>query len=258
MNMRSHASFVVGIVLLAVSACAPLDTTEQVCRLMPELDSSTVALDRAFDDLAATDPGVLESSLSVLIDTITSLLDGAPTEIESSLSTLDRSYREVRLALINVDFDGKIAVNDAATTNALSNLRRSDVIRASERLEAFVEERCSTRFDAPIPPALGDGATLPTPIQTPEETDEYPFVVEDEPSSLTAYGFLLVNGRGVTLSDDEAECVGRSVSIAAQDVGNPDDATLDALVSQALSRCQGGASTSTTVPEVSASTTSGD
>lgn len=243
---RAAAHGVMWAILCSVAACAPLDTTEQVCRLMPELDSSTVALDRAFDDLAATEAAVLESSMSVFIDTVSSLLDNAPTEIESALTTLDRAYREVRLALINVDFDGKIAVNDTATTNSLANLRRADVIRASERLETFVEERCRTQIDSPIPPAMGDGVTLPTPIQTPEEADEYPFVVEDEPSSLTAYGFLLVNGREVVLLDDEAECVGRTVSEAAQGISRPDDDTLDSLVTQALTKCRGGASSSTT------------
>ena len=213
---------------------------------MPELDSSTVALDRAFDDLAATEASVLESSMTVLIDTISALLDGAPPEIEGSLTTLDRAYREARLALVNVDFDGKIAVNDTATNNSLSNLRRADVIRASDRLETFVEERCRTKIESPVPPALGDGATLPTPIQTPEDSDEYPYVVEDEPSSLMAYGYLLVSGREVTLTDNEAECVGRTVSEAAQSISSPDDSTLDALVTRALSKCQREAPSSTT------------
>ena len=246
MKSSCRAALVGAALMVSFTGCAPLDTTEQVCRLMPELDSSTVALDRAFDDLAATEASVLESSMTVLIDTISALLDGAPPEIEGSLTTLDRAYREVRLALVNVDFDGKIAVNDTATNNSLSNLRRADVIRASDRLETFVEERCRTKIESPVPPALGDGATLPTPIQTPEESDEYPYVVEDEPSSLTAYGFLLVSGREVTLTDTEAECVGRTVSEAAQAISSPDDSTLDALVTRALSNCQREAPSSTT------------
>lgn len=245
MNPFLQRSLVGSLSLILLSACAPLDTTEQVCRLMPELDSSTVALNRAFDDLAATEESVLKSSMNVLIDTISSLLDGAPTEIEGSLTTLDRSYREVRLALMNVGFDGKIAVNDDATNNALASLRRSDVIRASEKLESFVEQQCRTKFDSPIPPAQGDGATLPTPIQTPEEADEYPFVVEDEPSSLAAYGYLLITGRDVTLTNDEATCVGRFVSNAAQGVANLDDVVLENLITQSLMKCRGGATTST-------------
>ena len=245
MNPYVHRSLFTSLSLMLLSACAPLDTTEQVCRLMPELDSSTVALTRAFDDLASTEESVLESSMNVLIDTISSLLDVAPNEIEASLTSLDRSYREVRLALINVGFDGKIAVNDVATSNALASLRRSDVIRASEKLEKFVELECRTNFESPIPPARGDGATLPTPIQTPEEADEYPFVVEDELSSLAAYGYLLITGRDVTLTNDEAICVGRFVSNAAQGAANLDDVVLESLVSQSLMKCRGGATTST-------------
>jgi len=258
--MTVRFRFAMGAFLFSVgfSSCAPLDTTEQVCRLMPELSSSTVALDRAFEDLAATEASVIESSLTVLIDTISSILDDAPSEIETSLATLDRAYREVRVALINVGYDGKIAVNDSATAIALSNLRRTDVIRAGERLEVFVDKRCLTTFDSPIPPAMGDGATLPTPIQTPEEADEYPFVVEDEPSSLTAYGYLLVSGRGLSLTDTEAECLGRSVSAAAQEFSNPDDAMLDSLVSEALLNCRGGVPPTSSVPKTSNSTSLGD
>ena len=244
MNRFLQSSLVGSLAFILLSACAPLDTTEQVCRLMPELDSSTVALNRAFDDLAATEESVLESSMNVLIDTISSLLDGAPTEIEGSLTTLDRAYREVWLALMNVGFDGKIAVNDVATSNALASLRRSDVIRASEKLESFVERQCRTKFDSPIPPAQGDGATLPTPIQTPEEADEYPFVVEDEPSSLAAYGYLLITARDIILTNDEAICVGRFVSDAAQGATNLDDVVLENLVTQSLMKCRGGITTS--------------
>jgi hypothetical protein len=214
---------------------------------MPELDSSTVALDQAFDDLAEVDPAVLESSLEVLIDTFASLLDAPPVEIESSLEVLDRAYREVRLALINVEYEGKIAVNDSATMNALSGLRRSEVLRANGRLETFVEQRCDTELETPVPPALGDGATLPTPMQTPDEVEEYPFVVEDQPSSLTAYGYLLVNGRDVTLDDATAECVGRSVSNAVQEGVAVDDDSLEALVSRALAECTVSSGTSTTI-----------
>lgn len=229
-------------------ACAPLDSTNQVCRLMPELDSSTVALAVAFQDLAEVDSAVLESSLTVLLDTLNSLLDSPPTEIESSLLALDRAYKEVRVALVNVDFDGKIAVNDAATINALSGLRRSNVIRANQRLELFVEQRCDADLEAPVPPALGDGATLPTPIQTPEETEEYPFVVEDEPSSLRAYGYLLVAGREILIDEVQAECIGRFVSNAALETGSIDDSTLAALVDRALDECTQTPPTSTVSP----------
>lgn len=225
------------LTMISTAACAPLDSTGQVCRLMPELDSSTVALSQAFGDLSTTDAAVLESSLNVLIETIDSLRENPPAAIESSLSTLDRAYREVRVALLNVDYDGAIAVNDLATINALGNLRRGDVIRASASLEKFVESNCRTDFNSPLPSAMANGPTLPTPIGVPGEVEEYPFVVEDEPSSLTAYGYLLVNGRGIELTDQQAECVGRTVSDAAQGISNPDDTTLDALVKQALSKC---------------------
>lgn len=232
--------------VLASAACAPLDSTGQVCRLMPELDSSTVAIAVAFEDLAQVDSAVLESSLSVLIDTLNSLLESPPSEIEDSLLVLDRAYREVRVALINVDFDGKLAVNDAATINALSGLRRSDVIRAFQRLDRFVAERCNADLESPIPPAMGDGTSLPTPIQTPDETEEYPFVVEDEPSALTAYGYLLVAGREIVIDDAQAECVGRSVSNAALESGSTDDSVLDAMIDRALSECTVSSATSTT------------
>lgn len=245
---RFASLLVLPALVLPFVGCAPLDSTRQVCRLMPELDSSTVALDRAFGDLAKVDPAVLESSLNVLIDTFSSLLDAPPAEIEEALAVLDRAYREVRLALVNVDFDGKIAVNDLATINALSGLRRSDVIRANDRLETFVEQRCNTELESPVPPALGDGDTLPTPIQTPDEVEEYPFVVEDEPSSLTAYGYLLVSGREVTLDDTQAECVGRTVSNAVQDGVAVDDESMTVLVSRALDKCAGSTATSSTVP----------
>ena len=122
------------------------------------------------------------------------------------------------------------------------------MIRANDRLETFVEQRCNTELESPVPPALGDGDTLPTPIQTPDGVEEYPFVVEDEPSSLTAYGYLLVSGREVTLDDTQAECVGRTVSNAVQDGVAVDDESMTVLVSRALDQCTDSTTTSSTLP----------
>jgi hypothetical protein len=228
---------VCGLAMIVLGACADLESSTRICRLMPELESSSVALDRAFDDLTLVDGSLLQSSLTVLGETLDAMRDGAPTEIADSLDTLDRAYREIAQALANVDFDGKLAINDSASLNAIESLKRSENLRASQRLERFVEERCQRTFDAPVPPQFGSGTTLPTPIQIPEETEEYPFVVEDEESALASYGYVLIADRDLVVDATQAACIGGVVTELSLTVSVPDDESLKRFIDVALERC---------------------
>jgi hypothetical protein len=236
MNMRLRF-ILCGTFAILMSSCADLESSSKVCRLMPELESSSVALDRAFDDLAMVDSSLLRSSLTVLGGTLAAMREDAPLAIAESLETLDRAYREVNQALANVDFDGRLAINDGASLNAIDGLKRSENLQASQRLERFVESRCKRSFDAPVPPQFGGGTTLPTPIQTPTDSEEYPFVVNDEESVLASYGYVLVADRGVSVDKVQATCIGRVVGELSLAVTAPDDEDLDRFVDDALERC---------------------
>lgn len=223
--------------MTVLMSCAELESSSRICRLMPELESSSVALDLAFDDLSAVDPTLLRSSLAVLGETLSGMLEGAPLEIADSLETLDRAYREISQALANVDFDGRLAINDSASLNAIDSLKRSENLRASRRLENFVEDRCRRAFDAPVPPQFGGGTTLPTPLQLPDNSEEYPFVVDDEDSALASYGYVLVADRGVVVDAVQATCIGRVVTDLGLAVTAPDDKALERYIDIALGRC---------------------
>ena len=226
-----------GVLLVMTSSCGELESSSRACRLMPELESSAVALDRAFDDLAMVDASLLRSSLTVLRDTLSAMREDSPLEITESLEVLDRAYREVAQALANVDFDGRLAINDAASLNAIEGLKRSENLRASQRLERFVQDRCQRTFDAPVPPQFGGGTTLPIPIQIPEDTEEYPYVVNDEESALASYGYVLVADRELVVDESQATCIGRVVSDLSQNVVAPSDDDLARFVDVALQRC---------------------
>jgi hypothetical protein len=213
---------------------------------MPELQSSSVAVDGAFADLASIDGSVLQSSLAVLGETFSAMRVDAPAEVAASLEVLDRAYREVTQALANVDFDGKLAINDATAIDAIQNLKRSENLRASRVLERFVDLRCKRTYEAPVPPQFGGGSTLPTPILNPEDLEDYPFVVDDEESALAAYGLLLVANLEVSLNYTQAACVGRVVTDLGQSVTRPDDASLVSFVGIALAACAPPSTTTST------------
>lgn len=235
--MRLHL-VVCGLAMVILGSCAELESSSRICRLMPELESSSVALDRAFDDLSTVDPTLLRSSIAVLGETLAAMREDAPLEVADSLETLDRAYREITQALANVDFDGRLAINDSASLNSIESLKRSENLRASRRLENFVEQRCRQAFDAPIPPQFIGGTTLPTPIQLPDGSEEYPFVVDDEDSAFASYGYVLVATREVVVDVDQATCIGRVVTdLGLASGAAADDDALNQFIDVALARC---------------------
>lgn len=228
--------------LITLLGCADLESSDRLCSLMPELQSSAVALDQAFADLSRVDSAVLQSSIEVMVATVESIAEDAPSSIDPSLETIDRAFREVRQALRNVQFDGKIAVNDTAVLNAIDALKRSDYLAASRRLDSYVADECERSYEAPVPPQMGSGTTLPLPIQDSQAPEEYPFVLENESSALAAYGFMLLANRELTASTEQAICVGKVVTDLSQDqvdagVIELDDLALEKFLDVAIRRC---------------------
>ena len=80
-----------------------------------------------------------------------------------------------------------------------------------------------------------------------EPPEEYEYLFDDEPSALTSYGYLVASTRSVSLTEEQARCVGQSVTEAAQTVVL-DDPGFEAAVLTAFRRCEvpGYAAPSTT------------
>jgi hypothetical protein len=231
--------FVVGcavLIALVLSGCSRADEVSSLCRRAPELESSLVAVNEGLGNLGATSSAVLQSSFAVLLDTLSVMRELPPREVQGSLDTVERAYREVYVALRNVYWDPSLAESDRNVSLSLANLTRNDNVRAIADLEKFVAERCSGDLYASAPRIDGDATTLPSPVPIVDPPEEYGYVFDDEPSAMASYGYLLANSRGVFPTEIEAQCVGKFVTEAAQ-VSIFDDDAFGRVVNAAFQVC---------------------
>jgi hypothetical protein len=245
-NVRS-LSIVSFAVASMLAACSTVDEVSAVCRRSTELESSLVAVNEGLGDLTGTPSAVLQSSFAVLLDTLSVMLELPPREIRADLETIERAYRETSIALRNVYWDPTLAETDNSVTRSVENLSRSDNVRALDDVKDFIVANCSRDLNATAPLVGGDATTLPAPVPVVEPPEEYEFLFDDEPSAMASYGYLLANSRGVSVTEEQATCIGRSVTEAAQATVF-DDPGLDAAVAVAFRACavDGFAVTTTT------------
>ena len=227
-----------------LSACSRNAEVSALCRRSPELESSLVAVNENLANLGAASSGITQSSLAVLLDTLGVMLELPPREARENLEKVERAYREVSIALRNVYWDLSLAVNDMNVLLSLENLSREDNVRALNDLERVIERLCAKSLDAEAPLFDGNSTTLPPPQVVVEPLEEYEYLFDDEPSAMASYGFLIASGRGVTLTPEQAVCVGSRVTEAAQSA-ILDDNQFESAVSEALSACSTSSSVAT-------------
>ena len=232
---------------LAITGCSRTEEISALCLRSPELESSLVAVNEGLGSLGDASSAVLQSSFAVLLDTLGVMLELPPPDVRGDLETVDRAYREVYVAMRNVYWDPSLAATDANVSRSVENLSRTDNVRALDDLKEFIAEWCARELDATAPLVAGDATTLPAPVPVVEPPEEYEYLFDDEPSALTSYGYLVASTRSVTLTEEQARCVGQSVTEAAQTVVL-DDPGFEAAVLTAFRRCEvpGYAAPSTT------------
>jgi hypothetical protein len=246
-RVRVRATLVVVGVALTLVGCSRTEEISALCLRSPELESSLVAVNEGLGNLGGTPSAVLQSSFAVLLDTLGVMLELPPPDARGNLETVDRAYREVYVAMRNVYWDPSLAATDANVSRSVENLSRNDNVRALDDLNDFIEEWCAREIDATVPLVAGDATTLPAPVPVVEPLDEYEYLFDDEPSAMASYGYLVASARSVSLTEEQARCVGQSVTEAAQ-LTVFDDPGFEAVVTLAFRECgvAGFAPTSTT------------
>jgi hypothetical protein len=124
-------------------------------------------------------------------------------------------------------------------------------VKALSGLQNLVGRLCRGEIETAAPLVAGDATTLPAPVIVVEPLEEYAYVFDDEPSAMQSYGFLIANTRSQTVTVAQAECVGKSVTEAAQ-IMVIDDDQFDTVVDLAFRGCGVtgfGQSTPTTTSE---------
>ena len=237
--MRRFRLTAFSVVLLV--GCGATSSTTATCALGPEFESSVVAADAAFSNFSKTTPRQLQSTMSVLLLSLTRMREAAPNDIAQPLESAERAYSEVSIALQAIAWDTSIADSDPLVAQSLQVLSRTETIEALSDLREFFAEACKTELKA-LPARNDVGATtLPTPIGNidPDTFNENSPDFDTEESALRAYGLYVADQVGEEVTNEQAICLGSELVEASESASEFTPEQYDAFVIDAIARCVG-------------------
>ncbi len=229
------------LISLLLVGCGVTSSTKATCALGPEFESSVVAADAAYSNFSKTTPRQLQSTMSVLLLSLSRMREAAPSDIASSLERAERSYSEVSISLQAIAWDTSIADSDPLVAQSLQVLSRTETIEAMSDLREFFAEACKTELKA-LPARNEAGATtLPAPIGNidPDAFNEALPDFDTEESALRAYGLYVADQVGEEVTDEQATCLGSELVVASESSLAFTPEQYDAFVIDAITRCVG-------------------
>ena len=227
--------------LVLVVGCGETSSVTATCALGPEFESSVVAADAAFENFSKTSPRQLQSTMSVLLLSLSRMRDVAPNQVATPLENAERAYLEVSVALQAISWDTAIADADPLVAQALQVLAREDTIEAMTALREFFTESCKTELKALPSRDVAGATTLPAPIGNidPNSFNENSPDFDTEQSALRAYGLYVASEVGEEVTDQQAICLGNELLNISESAPPLSDEEYDAFVIEAITRCVG-------------------
>jgi hypothetical protein len=224
------------LVSVAVS-CGETQETRALCSHTAELESSLVATGVAIDNFASISPRQLQSTVAVLTGTLSIINDIAPSSVKADLEQTIRSYEELSVALQNVYWDGTVAETDQNVQNAVQNLSRNDNVDALDSLRAFVKEQCKVEISQGINATPGDDQSIGSTSVVIDPQPDLNYGFDKEETAIKSYAYFIASQRGLTISEQQALCLGELMMNVALDNATVTDAVFDATLDTSLKKC---------------------
>lgn len=222
---------------VSLASCSQTEEASAVCSRAPELESSLVAVDVAIASMSDVSARQLQSMFAVLLSSLDTIGDVAPVEVADHFAQVERAYHQVSVALQNVYWEGSVGVSDAAVLAAINDLLRNDNVDALSNVRSFVADSCQVELQLGVNKTPGDAVNLPAPSVEVEPQPDLNTGFDNEESALRSYAYFVAQQVGLTLTPEQALCVGRIFSDTIIEQGTLSDVAYDALVTSTFVKC---------------------
>lgn len=199
------------ILLLSTSTAAcSSESAVDVCSRRTSLASVTGVLSQGLDAVAAESSGALRLDIIANQNILNAARTGAPEGVMAAIDEVLRAYATVEGALDLVDWDLAVAASNEGVQDAVEKVTAGSALLASATVESYLFAKCGAPLDASsdavAPASLPASTQLGTDVTDPETS---PLVTDSETAAL---GRLIGNSFQLTLTADEATCLGVEVS----------------------------------------------
>lgn len=192
--------------LLVVAACS--DRQESLCEAPLSVPSFTLRFSQGLDNFSEDQYEQLRLDSLDVLQTINrvAVSEGAPPEA----SDLTIKINQFVAAMDDAEWDVTIALLTAEAVKAASSLGTAETLSQANAVDAFVISQCG--LPSTLAPVGGSFDTLPMPsVPSPLQTDP-PASPPNEASEAREEGRLIASIFGLSLSENEFECLGTKMS----------------------------------------------
>ena len=198
------------VVLLSLATGCSEKTATDICGRRTSLASVTGVLSQGIDALAAETAGALRLDIIANQNILIAARSDAPQGVASSIDEVLKAYSNLEAALDAVDWDLAVAATDAGVQQEIDSVTSGSALTASTTVESYLFAKCGAPMesstDVVAPATLPPSTQLGTDITDPDTS------TTNADSEVTALGLLIGNSFQLTLTVEEATCLGEEVS----------------------------------------------
>jgi hypothetical protein len=191
-----------------------------VCERSVAIETAILRVGALADETKTMNAAVLRSQIDEDLANLTATLDVAPESIVGDLSTILARLRNLYGALEMLEWDNARFVGDQQLDEALVAIGSVNSRRHLARLSGYIIEACDEASVGGIVPPDSVVALPPTSTSLPSTDDPIP-TDEDLLTAHVAMGTVIAESAGLTVTVEEAECLGREADLVAlpEDLG---------------------------------------
>lgn len=227
-------------VLIACSAGAV--QRDAVCDRSAALDVAVSRIGELPDDVRSMNTSVLRSQLDEDIANLTAALDIAPRSIAGDLSSISDRLRNLYGSLELLDWDPVRFVADERLAGELSTLASVNTRRHLARITDYLVTSCSVESGGALPPPDSIVAVPVTSTSVASSAEDPIPANQDLLTAHVAMGSAIAESMNVTVSVEQAECLGReadaiSLGSGSDAADNVNDGNYDDLFAPIFVKC---------------------
>ena len=184
------------------------ESQESLCKAPLSVPSFTIRFSQGLDNFSEDQYEQLRSDSQNVLQTVNlvAVSEGAPSEA----SDLAIKINKFVTAMEDAEWDVTIALLTSEAVKAASSLGTAETLAQANTVDAFVISQCG--LPSTLAPLIGSQDTLPMPsVPSPLQTDP-PASPPNELSEAREEGRLIASIFGLSLSENDCECLGTEIS----------------------------------------------
>lgn len=194
---------------MLIAGCAEQSTVD-VCGRRTSLASVTGVLSQGVDAIAAETSGSLRLDILANQNILAAARVDSPEGVSDAIDVVLSAYAEVENALDLVDWDLSVAATDEGVQSSIEEVTTGQALVASATVESYLFAKCGAPLQSDVNQVAP--ATLPVSTQLGTDVTDPDTAPVDGESEIVALGLLIGNSFQLTLSLDQAKCLGEKVS----------------------------------------------